>query len=637
MELDPLFAEGGALCAEDPRYEPRPQQRAMAEAVARALESGESLVVEAPTGVGKSLGYLLPALLWAVSGDRRVIVSTYTRALQEQILGKDLPLALKALARLGLTARGAMLQGADNYLCVQRLERLARDPELFEGPHGRAVGKLAAWAKAAETGHRSAIPFLVPQGVWGRVARDPQICLGPSGRFWSQCLYRRDRERAERAHVVIINHALLLSAARLPPFDALIIDEAHNLEEAASVHFAVSVSRARLSGLLEDAKPLLADYPVLEKAGALTLAKFQSFLEATAKAQGLAGPQEDSGGTLLEKAGPPPPPSLLALEALLAENAAAGTGEKEAELKLLHGRLAALRADLSHILAGDEPAVARWVEWTHAGVELRSAPLEVGDKLAATVFGRDIPVVLTSATLAAGEGLKGFRRRVGLAAARDLALDSPFDYRSQAALLVRDGLPVPSESEDYLDAVARHCAEIVARVPGGVFLLFSSWRALKGVHLRLKKKVKGRPLWVQGESGNEELLEEFAKVRNAVLLGVDTFWQGVDVSGGALSCVVLTKLPFPSIGSPVEEARRRWFCEMGREYFADYSLPKAVMKFRQGFGRLIRSSTDRGAVVALDSRLLHRGYGKAFLEALPSCRRLSSYEELAAFLKGGEA
>lgn len=630
MELDSLFAEGGALSAEDPRYEPRSQQRAMAAAVAQALESGDSLAVEAPTGVGKSLGYLLPALLWAVVGDRRVIVSTHTRALQEQILNKDLPLAIKALARLGLTARGAMLQGADNYLCVQRLERLKADPELFESPQGRAAGELAAWAQTAQTGHRSAIPFLVPQGLWGRVSRDPDACLGANGRFWSQCLYRRDRERAERAHVVIVNHALLLSGARLPPFDALVVDEAHNLEEAASSHFGVSVSRQRMARLLDDVKPLL------EADVAGVLKDFTAFLEETAKAQGLDGAQEEAGGKLMDKEGPPPPPSLPALEMLLAQSAGEGTSEKEAELKLMHGRLSALRADLSHVLSGDEPATARWVEWTPAGVEIRSSPLEVGERLSETVFGRGIPVVLTSATLSSGDGLKEFRRRVGLSAAKDLALDSPFDYRSQAALLVADGLPAPSESKEYLDAVAKHCGDIVARVPGGIFLLFSSWKALRGVHARLKKKIKGRPLWVQGESGSEELLEEFAKARNAVLLGVDTFWQGVDVSGGALSCVVLTKLPFPSIGSPIEEARRRWFSEMGREYFADHSLPKAVMKFRQGFGRLIRSSTDRGAVVALDSRLLHRGYGKAFIEALPSCLRLESYEQLADFFKTGD-
>jgi ATP-dependent DNA helicase DinG len=242
-----------------------------------------------------------------------------------------------------------------------------------------------------------------------------------------------------------------------------------------------------------------------------------------------------------------------------------------------------------------------------------------------------VPVVLTSATLSSGEGLAQFRSSVGLGDARDLVLDTPFDYPSQAGLLVLDGLPEPSDDERYAAALAAQCLKIVAAVTGGVFILFSSWKTLRRVHAKLRKKIKGRPVWMQGDSGHEALLADFAEAGNAILLGVDTFWQGVDVPGPALSCVVLAKLPFPNFGSPVEEARRRWHESLGRSYFDSYSLPRAVMKFRQGFGRLIRSSTDRGAVVVLDSRLLHRGYGAAFIEALPRCRRLESLEELETF------
>lgn len=279
------------------------------------------------------------------------------------------------------------------------------------------------------------------------------------------------------------------------------------------------------------------------------------------------------------------------------------------------------------------PATARWVAWGRGGPELRCAPLDVGRRLAESLFGRGVPAVLTSATLAAGDGLKGFKARVGLPGARELSLDSPYDYRAQAALWCVDGLPEPSQEAAHAKAVAASCADIIARVPGGVFLLFSSWKLLKKVHAALRRKISGRPVWAQGATGHEALLDQFQKAGDAVLLGVDTFWQGVDVPGPALSCVVLVKLPFGNVGSPLEEARRRYLDDEGRDYFRDWSLPKAVMKFRQGFGRLIRSGTDRGAVVCLDSRLLHKGYGAAFLEALPACRRLESLDELEAFFK----
>ena len=305
--------------------------------------------------------------------------------------------------------------------------------------------------------------------------------------------------------------------------------------------------------------------------------------------------------------------------------------DEELELRVLTLKLRSLRSDLSAILGASTEETARWVEWSRSGVELRLSPLEVAGLLEEGLFAQAIPVIMTSATLSSGAGLKRFKAQVGLPHAKELQLDSPFDFASQAGLLVLDDLPEPSEDDAYAKAVAARCAKIVERVPGGLFILFSSWKMLRKVHEKLRRKIKGRPLWMQGSSGNEALLAHFIEDGRAVLLGVDTFWQGVDVPGSALSCVVLVKLPFPSFGSPVELARRRWFESLGRSYFDAYSLPRAVMKFRQGFGRLIRTSTDRGAVVVLDSRISRRGYGNAFLEALPRTRRLETIEELGKF------
>ncbi len=637
MKIEGLFAPGGALAASDPRYEPRPQQLEMARAVARALERGESLVVEAGTGVGKSLGYLLPGALWAVTKGRRLLVSTYTRTLQEQILEKELPLVARALSLLGLPLRFSMLQGAENYLCLQRLEKLRASPELFPGSGAGTLEEISAWARTAQTGHRSALPCLVPQGLSSRIMRDPDLCLGPAGRFWAGCLYRKDRERAEASHVLVVNHALLLSGARLPPYDALVLDEAHNLEEVAVSRYGLSVSRARILRLMESLRGLAKAHPELAEPLARSSREAMAFLEEIARAHGWPGTESEPGGRLLAPGKTfEPPASLEALEqALLALGSA--EPEETAEIHALQARFSALRAELEAILGEQAEGVARWVEWAPAAIELRAAPLEVGSRLAEGLFARGIPVVTTSATLSAGAGLKDFKAHVGLEGARELLLDSPFDYESQASLLVLDRLPEPSEDSQYISALARECRRIVGQVPGGVFILFASWKVLRLVHERLRRRIKGRPVWAQGASGNEALLADFMKAGNAVLLGVDTFWQGVDVPGEALSCVVLVKLPFPNIASPIEEARRAWCESLGRSYFDSHSLPRAVTKFRQGFGRLIRSSSDRGAVVVLDSRLLSRGYGAAFLEALPKCRRLGSVEELGAFFESRPA
>ncbi len=627
---------GGALARVLKRHEVRPPQEAMARGVWSALETERNLVVEAGTGVGKSLGYLLPAALWAVRHDKRVLVSTHTRALQEQLLHHELPAVMKVLGEGGLPLRYAMLMGSENYLCVQRLSRLAAQPSLVTEGGEKVVASLAEWAKKADTGHRSNLPELVPETLWRKLHRDTDVCMGPGGPYWDRCLWRKDREKAERAHIVVVNHALLLSGARLPSYDAIVLDEAHNLEEAATARYGSHVSLGRMSVLAEEVAAtgkVLGREPLADAAHE-ALVGVARFLEGMAQDRGLTGPDDESSGRLLEKTPDAPPAALLALDRALADAAADFEGRpEETDLRLLHARLVSLGTDLAHILKpGAGAETARWVAWPRQGPELRSAPLDVGKRLADGLFSKGVPCILTSATLSTGdEGLKDFKSRVGLPDASELVLDSPYDYRSQAALWFADGVPAQKEEKAHAQAVAEACADVIKAVPGGVFILFSSWRVLRGVHAILRKKVKGRPVWAQGAAGHDALLEQFEAAGNAVLLGVDTFWQGVDVPGAALSCVVLVKLPFPNISSPVEEARKRWLEENGREYFRDWSLPKAVMKFRQGFGRLIRSSTDRGAVVVLDSRLLHKGYGKFFVESLPSCKRLEGLEDLRKF------
>jgi len=635
VKLDEVFGPGGALERVLPGWEARPPQSAMADGVASALEREDCLVVEAGTGVGKSLAYLIPAALWAVRSAKRVIVSTHTRALQEQLLNGDLPIVAKVLGELGLPLKYSMLMGADNYLCVQRLTRLRAQPGLISDEAQRTAAALDEWARTAQTGHRASLPVSVPQNLWDRVARDTDVCFGQAGPMWDRCLWRKDRERADKASIVVVNHALLLSGARLPPFDALILDEAHNLEEAAVSRFGFEVSLGRLVTLCDDVRMAgkLAADELLSNAADAAESAGAALLVDLARSHELMGADDEVSGRLLEGAPRDVPRELVAFDAALAEAVARHEGRAwEADVRALQGRMVQLGRDLSEILK-PSPTTARWVSWPRTGPELRAAPLDVGRRLAEGLFSRGVPTILTSATLASGDGLKGFKARVGLPEAAELALDSPYDYATQAALWCVDGVPDPSDEGAHAEAVAKHCEDIVARVPGGVFLLFSSWKLLKRVHAILRKNVKGRPVWAQGTTGHEALLEQFAEAGDAVLLGVDTFWQGVDEPGPALSCVVLTKLPFSNVGSPLEEARRRFLEENEGDYFRDWSLPKAVMKFRQGFGRLIRSGTDRGAVVCLDSRLLRKGYGKTFLRSLPPCRRLESLDELAGFFQ----
>ncbi len=635
----------------------------MAIAVAEALQRNGRLVVEAGTGVGKSLAYLLPGALWASEQGRRLTVSTHTRALQEQIMGRELPVVSRVLGRLGRTLRTALLMGGENYLCVRRLERLARSPAFSLEPAALVLEELRFWTRTADTALRSCIPFSVPQDIWRRVCRDAEFC-GRRGRICGRCLYRLDRRRAENSQVLVVNHALLLSGARLPPAGALVIDEAHSLLDAAAGHLGACVTVGRFLSLGETAADLArriasaggdaeGALAAAERRARLLVEAAPGFLGRVAADHGFRERSADAGAAPLE--GIPEevePAALPELEGCLVEVLRrCPDAESDSEVRSLQANVAALRRDLREILSRESLDVARWVEWRPVAARadgedavsgadraprrfafsLRAEPLEVSGALAERLWAQDIPLVLTSATLSAGRGLGEFKAAVGLPEARALALDSPFDFRSQAGLLILDGLPEPADEAGYAAAVAQRCRELIPHVSGGVFILFSSWRMLRQVHGLLRLSFKDRLLAVQGDSGSEALLNEFKAAGNAVLLGVDTFWQGVDVPGAALSCVMLAKLPFPNYASPLEAARRRWYESCGRSYFEDWSLPRAVMKLRQGFGRLIRGASDRGAVVILDSRILHKGYGDVFLDALPSCRRLSGVEDFAAF------
>ncbi len=353
MKLEEVFGPGGTLARVLPGWEPRAPQSAMAEGVARALEREECLVVEAGTGVGKSLAYLIPAALWAVRNARRVIVSTHTRALQEQLINGDLPVVARVLQELGLPLKYSMLMGADNYLCVQRLTRLRAQPALISDEAQETVATLDAWARDAQTGYRASLPVPVPQNLWDRLARDTDICYGQAGPSWERCLWRRDRERADKASIVVVNHALLLSGARLPPYDALILDEAHNLEEAAVSRFGFEVSLGRIVTLCDEVRMMgkLAGDELLSVSADAAEAAGVSLLVEVARAHELKDADEEVSGRLLEGTPDAAPPELAALDGTLASAVARHEGRAwETDLRSLHTRAVQLGRDLAEIL-----------------------------------------------------------------------------------------------------------------------------------------------------------------------------------------------------------------------------------------------------------------------------------------------
>ena len=639
----------------------------MAQQVASALATGRHLLVEAGTGVGKSLAYLVPAILHAAAGaseegSRRVVVSTFTRALQEQLARKDLPLLERAFEAQGIAFRHALLMGSENYLCVQRLEQSRRLDA------GAVLEALEQHAATAVSGLRSEIPFPVPEPLWARVRRERDVCLGARGPFWERCLYRRDLARAREAEIVVVNHALffldLASGGRiLPPHGVVVLDEAHRAEEAAAQQFGARLGPGAVTRLLRDIVPPrrgrsegaarsgrrgrgLRGTPV---AGGVRLAAAarqveEAAVEYFASARRLA---QSPGVRGAAPAAVPLPPGALDRRGLAAAFADLETTLEEAgretddlfgrgALEALRQRAADLRGRLDLFTTQSRQDAVYWIEARGAQeVDLAVSPIEVAPLLRQALFESGRTVVLTSATLSVGGSFAHARDRLGVTASGAEALGSPYDFRRQALLYLPTGMPDPgSDPASWGDAVSAECRRIVEASDGGAFLLFTSFALLDRVYrdLMTEPGMRERPLLRHHpDAPATDLLERFRASRRAVLLGALTFWQGVDVPGEALRAVVVTRLPFEVPDHPLARARAAAITGRGGDPFLDDSLPEAILTFRQGFGRLIRSHRDFGLVAVLDPRLTSRAYGARFLEAIPPCPRTSSIEEVARF------
>jgi ATP-dependent DNA helicase DinG len=605
------FRPGGALQRVLPEFESRPEQAALADAVSTALATGRHLVAEAGTGVGKSLAYLLPAL----ESGQRVVVATATKALQEQLLRHDVPVAATVLGR---DVEVVVVKGRQNYLCRRQLHGF--QPFLLaDGRDGRAWESMQEWLDETETGDRAELDVEPSEALWAELAVGADRCVGRRCPFLSSCFAEAARERAAEADLVIANHALYFAHVAagggvLPEHDAVVFDEAHRLEESAASWLGGRVSRVGLRRLAHDVERACRD-------GQKQLpARQLDRVERTGERL-LRTVAPSAGRRRLREV--PAEPALVLIDAL-GDLAAALQGDGE-ELDLLARRAIGTSAQVEACL---EPAELERVVWSEPEA-LAWAPVDVADALRERLWEEGPTAILVSATLTTGEDAGFVRRRLGIDDAREAVVGSPYDFAEQALLYLPRSMPDP-RSEEFTARAADEIVALLALSEGRALVLTSSYRALDAYREHVRGRVPYDVL-VQGEAPRERLLERFRREVGSVLIATSTFWQGVDVPGESLSLLVIDKLPFSAPGDPLHEARCESVERHGGDWFRDYALPTAMLQLRQGFGRLIRSHADRGVVAILDPRLRTRGYGRAFLAALPRCPLVEDRSAVAEF------
>ena len=650
------FSDTGALARVVDGYEPRDGQRRMAAAIADVIEHGGTLLSEAGTGTGKTLAYLIPAIL----SRQRVLVSTGTKNLQEQIFFKDLP----ALARaLPVPFTATLMKGRSNYLCLHRWEMYRDGVEGGTSAVGRLIETgdevllpmLKEWAATTTTGDRAELRDL-PEDLpmWKGISAEAESCLGATCPRFGDCFVTLMRQRAQESDVVIVNHHLLCADAAVrqssfgevvPSCPTLVVDEAHQIEDVATQYFGVAFSNYRVDDLVRDGERLLSSTPrdVDDLARALHRVADRSRLffsalsaeralktnESRARYTAESMQEHFENGMMLAGA-------LEGLEATLAliggSNGSSGSNGPNGPNELvsaLQRRAGELRSDLRFLMRADEPDYVFYVEVRGRGFFLRASPIDVSRTVRDALFNRFRSVVLTSATLAVDETFAYVKGRLGLREAEEVRVPSEFDFRTQALLYLPRRMP-PPKSPAFAEAAARETIELLRRSRGRAFVLFTSYAVLRTVQPFVEMALD-YPILVQGSAPRSTLIDQFRTTPNAVLLATSSFWQGVDVVGEALSCVIVDKLPFASPGDPVVAARIDALKAEGGDAFADYQVPLAILALQQGLGRLIRHRTDRGVLAILDPRVKTMGYGRRFLTSLPPAPVTHDLDAVARF------
>jgi ATP-dependent DNA helicase DinG len=645
-EVGELFGPKGKLAAIR-GFEWRPEQQQMAAAVAAALEGRTHLVVEAGTGVGKSLAYLMPAVLHARRTGRKALISTHTINLQEQLLYKDIPL-VRGL--LGDDFEAVLLKGRQNYVCPVRLARAVRHGgDLFTNEEKPDLERIREWAATTSDGSLSDLPFEPPQQLWSQVCSEQHLCTPKTCGRDSGCFYQAARRRAQSAQVLVLNHTLFFTLLGEPeeggsgylfPDDFVVFDEAHTVEQVASRHLGFSLSQYGLRQSLQrlynprTRKGLLQQVRHGDGISAVAdlIPEVDRFFDALAGAcnfkQGReCRIREDRSAELIGAVAESPLAEGLFKLVEAAGSAAAKAQDEglQGELNEVASRLKVSRSGLADFLSQNAPDHVYWVERsgrTSTWCSLHAAPVAVAPLLGRLLFREGSTAVMTSATLSIGSAeLDYFRGRVGALEVPALQLGSPFDYSRQMKLHLVRKMPEPKDAA-YEDALVKWIGHFTAESCARAFVLFTSHRTMQAVAAKMQGffEEKGWNLIVQGAGiSRSRMLEAFREGGESVLFGTDSFWTGVDLPGEALSSVIITRLPFVTPDHPLTEAKLEEIQSSGGDPFQSYSLPEAILKLRQGVGRLIRSGSDKGTIVILDSRILTRPYGKAFLKALPEC------------------
>ncbi len=635
------FGPGGLL-ARSKDFEYRPQQQSMATAVARACENRSHLIVEAGTGVGKSLAYLVPAIFHALAENRKALISTHTINLQEQLFHKDIPLVQKLLPT---EFKAVLLKGRQNYLCPRRLERAMRQSgELFANREQEELQRIWEWSHRTHDGTLSDLDPAPDPQVWLQVCSEPHVCTARTCGLGVECFYQRARKEAETAKVLVLNHSLFfnfLAGAEtaneergyLFHNDFIIFDEAHTLESVAARHLGLEISHGSLRYLLHrlfhprtqkgivaalrsgEAMKLVLD---AEEEADLFFDKLERSLDfKRSKELRLREPGIAQNSLDLP---------LTRLYRNLADAAREIDDEVfKAEVQEAARRVEGLRVGLAEFIDQKREDHVYWVERhekREARLVLTAAPIEVAAQLRTLLFRPENTAIMTSATLSVGDGLRYFVNRIGGEEAETLQVDSPFDYERQMRVFIPRKMPEPAARETYENALAHWIRHFVSMTQGKAFVLFTSYVTMQRLADSLAHFFRSERItcFVQGGAlPRHRMLQRFKEDRDSVLFGTDSFWQGVDVPGEALSNVILTRLPFAVPDHPLTQAKCERIIAQGGDAFREFSLPEALLKFRQGVGRLIRTQQDKGIVVILDNRVLTKPYGKAFLSVLPKC------------------
>lgn len=646
--MQDVFGPDGLIARYHPNYEYRPGQVEMAEAVNKTLTEGGITLIEAGTGTGKTLAYLIPAL----AAGRRVIVSTATKNLQEQLVNKDIPFLQSVIKR---DFKTVCMKGRGNYVCLHKLKKAESTPIFDDMSDLDYFDEIRRWAGRTETGDRAELTDLPEKlSFWQHIDARAESCIGQKCPEFDNCFITTMRREAMEADVVIVNHHLFFAdlalrggdyGAVLPDYSTIIFDEAHEIEDVAASYFGSSVSNYRILDLIQDAQKLAIKETdaaaELQKAMARLSQRSEGFWATFRDAQGLAaeGRQTlsethfvmvDRDGELIPSAAGEAYVALMtAMNRLVA--ALGIVKDPPAELDNILRRAEVLKFDLEFIVTGDDPRFVFWYERRGRGVFVHATPIDVSTLLEEKLFNNVQSAVLTSATMTAGDSFSFIKGRLGIQHSRDFLIESHFDFENQAVLYMPKRMPDP-RSPQYRQAAVEEIVKIIEATRGRAFVLFTSLSAMQEAYQLVEESVDF-PLLIQGQMAKAGLLDRFRRTRNAVLFATSSFWQGVDVQGEALSCVIIHKLPFAVPTDPVVAARQKYIDESGGNSFMEYSVPQAAIVLKQGLGRLIRSATDRGVLSILDPRMKTKAYGRVFLRSIPHCHVTDDIGEAAAIFE----